>query len=290
MMIIDYRNKLVLALPLALSLMVSNAFAAEEPSSQLASAEQLTAPPERANQASSFTGFSTWDIQGLYGSNFREPGVGDVAKWTATLENSSAWSWGSSYFFLDYLHSNSAGYNNATEFYGEWYPSASITRITGKSRRLPFLRDVLVTLGFNAGADTNGAAPLVVLPGLTFDLKVPWFQFFSIGTYAYIDRGRMNGQSNGSNTSTYQITPAWSLPFQIGCARFRFDGFVDFIGAHAQSASQIVSQPTIKLDIGSFSGHPDRLLAGVEWAYWKNKYGISGFNQTTPQFVVMWVF
>lgn len=145
-------------------------------------------------------------------------------------------------------------------------------------------------MGFNAGAKSSGAAPLVILPGLTFDLKLPIFQFFSLGAYAYIDRGRFNGQGNGCNTTTYQITPSWSLPFKIRSASFRFDGFVDYIGSHGECAHQIVSQPTIKLDLGNFNGKPDRFYAGVEWGYWRNKYGISGLNQTAPQGVVMWVF
>jgi nucleoside-specific outer membrane channel protein Tsx len=248
------------------------------------------APPERAEQAPSPQGFSTWDVQLLYGSRFREPGVDqDVPKWTVTLENSSAWSWGSSYFFIDYLRSDSAD-QNATEFYGEWYPSASIGRMSGRDLSLGPLRDVSITMGFNAGSKSTGASPLVFLPGLTFDFKIPGFQFFSLGTFAYIDRGRFDGQDNGCNATTYQITPSWSLPFALGPARFRFDGFIDFIGSHGQCASQIVSQPTIKIDLGSFGGKPDRLFAGVEWAYWRNKYGISGFNQTAPQAVLMWVF
>lgn len=249
-----------------------------------------TPPPERANQAATFEGFSTWDIQALYGTTFREPGVHDVKKGTATLENSSAWSWGSSYFFIDYLRSDSAD-QNASEFYGEWYPSASISRMFGRdySQRL-LLRDVLITTGFNMGSKSTGAAPFVFLPGLTFDLKFPLFQFFSLGTYAYIDKGRMNGQGNGCNSTTYQITPSWSLPFGFGSAKFRFDGFIDYIGSHGQCAHQVVSQPTIKLDLGNFRGKPERLLAGVEWAYWRNKYGISGLNQTATQGVLMWVF
>lgn len=261
----------------------------QTPDANVAQALQPVPPPSRANQAASFKGFSTWDIQGLYGTEFREPGTGDIPKWTATLENSSAWSWGSSYFFLDYLRSNSSADSSATEFYGEWYPSVSVTRVTGKSRRLPFLNDVLLTMGFNAGTNSTGASPFVLLPGITFDIKIPWFQFLSVGAYAYIDRGRVSGLSNGCNTSTYQVTPSWSLPFSIGAARFRFDGFVDFIGAHGQCANQIVSQPTVKLDLGNFRGVPDKVFAGVEWSYWKNKYGISGLNQTAPQAVVMWV-
>lgn len=252
-----------------------------------AQTETTPPPPERANQASSFHPFSTWDIQGLYGTTFREPGVSDVAKGTATLENSSAWSWGSSYFFLDYLRSDSQD-QNATEMYGEWYPSVSLNRAFGRdySHRL-IMRDVLITMGVNAGTKSTGAAPLVFLPGLTFDLKLPFFQFFSVGAYSYIDRGRINGQSNGCNTSTYQITPSWSLPFALGRASFRFDGFVDYIGSHGQCSYQVVSQPTIKLDLGNFKGVPNKLFAGVEWSYWRNKYGISGLNQTAPQFVMM---
>jgi nucleoside-specific outer membrane channel protein Tsx len=247
-------------------------------------------PPERAEQAPAPQGFSTWDIQTLYGSRFREPGVDeDVAKWTVTLENSAAWSWGSSYFFVDRLQSDSADHN-ASEIYGEWYPSASIGKLSGKDLSVGPLRDVSATMGINAGTKSTGASPLVFLPGFTFDLKVPGFQFFSLGTYAYVDRGRINGQDNGCNTTTYQITPSWSLPFALGAARFRFDGFIDFIGSHGACSSQILSQPTLKLDLGSFGGKPDRLFAGVELGYWRNKFGISGLNETVPQAVVMWVF
>jgi nucleoside-specific outer membrane channel protein Tsx len=145
-------------------------------------------------------------------------------------------------------------------------------------------------MGINAGSKSTGAAPFVYLPGLTLDIKVPGFQFFSLGMYAYIDRGRFGGQDNGCNATTYQITPSWSLPFAIAAARLRFDGFIDFIGSHGGCASQTLSQPTIKVDLGSFGGKPNRLFAGIEWVYWRNKFGISGFSQSAPQALVMWVF
>lgn len=250
-----------------------------------------SAPPERANQGSSFKGFSSWDIQALYGSSFREPGVHkDIGKGTLTLENSAAWSWGSSYFFGDFLRSDSRD-QNASEFYGEWYPSASVSRIFCRDFSYrPILKDILFTMGFNAGTKSTGATPLAFLPGITFDLKIPKFQFFSLGAYAYIDRGKINGAGNGCNTTTYQITPSWSLPFAFSRARFRFDGFADYIGSHGSCAYQIVSQPTVKIDLGNFNSKPDRLLAGIEWSYWRNKYGISGLSQTAPQAVLMWVF
>ena len=248
-------------------------------------------PPERADQEASDKGFSTWDVQYLYGGNFREPGFdNDITKTTITLENSSGWSWGSSYFFIDYLRSN-GDENHATEFYSEWYPSLSIGKVFGQNYIHCPLKDMLITMGFNAGTKSTGASPLVFLPGVTFDLNLPWFQFFSVGTYAYIDDGRINGEDNGSNATTYQITPSWSLPFNLGFLRFRFDGYIDFIGEHGESSSQILTQPTLKLDLGgTFCNKPNKLLAGVEWIYWKNKYGIEDLDQTATQAVVMWVF
>jgi hypothetical protein len=75
--------------------------------------EKNPPPPERAAQEASAKGFSTWDLQALYGRRFREPFVeDDVEKLTLTLENSSGWSWGSSYFFIDYLKSDVLGLIN----------------------------------------------------------------------------------------------------------------------------------------------------------------------------------
>lgn len=283
------RNSRISRISRIATLLISSCFAQNALALETSSAA-APSPPERANQEASFKGFSTWDIQALYGTKFREPGVNHgVKKGTVTLENSAAWSWGSSYFFVDYLRSNSAD-QDATEIYGEWYPSVSTSRVTGYNYCVPLLKDILITLGFNAGTKSTGASPLVILPGFTFDLDIPKFQFFSLGIYAYIDEGRIHGDQNGSNKTTYQITPSWSLPFKLGCFSFRFDGFIDFIGNHGQSTHQIVAQPTIKLDLGNFWCEPNRLFAGVEWAYWRNKYGIKGLHQTGPQAVVMWVF
>lgn len=279
----DLRNKITtIASLLVISFVTQGVFAADKPA----------APPERADQEASSPGFSTWDIQALYGGDFREPGVHDVEKVTATLENTSGWSWGSSYFFIDYLRSGPSD-QNATEFYGEWYPSVSLGKMFKKDQDSSFFifKDLLVTTGVNAGAKTTGAAPLVFLPGFTFDLKLPLFQFFSLGVFAYIDQGRINGVNNGCNSTTYQIGPSWSLPIKLGRLSFRFDGFIDFIGKHGQCVSQVVAQPTIKLDLGDLLGNkPNRLYTGVEVSYWKNKYGISGLNQTATQGLLMWTF
>ena len=49
-------------------------------------------------------GFSSSNVQILYGWTFKEPGLSqDIPKNIFTFENTAAWSWGSSYLFVDIL-------------------------------------------------------------------------------------------------------------------------------------------------------------------------------------------
>ena len=236
-------------------------------------------------------GFSASNVQVLYGWNFQEPGVSDdVPKSIFTFENTAAWSWGSSYLFVDVLRSWSDADANAKEVYAEWFPSLSLRKLAGKTPGERFIRDVSATLGINTGIRSTGPAPFVLLPGVTFDLNVPGFNFVSLGAFAYVDRGQFQGQPTGCHGTTYQLTPAWSLPFVLGRVGFRFDGFVDFIGSHADCEAMIISQPQLKLDLSSLWDNPGRLYLGAEFAYWHNKYGIADLEDKVLQPLLVWTF
>ena len=247
---------------------------------------------EPDNTGANGGGYSNWNVQFLHGSHFQEPfNPANVHKDIITIENSSAWSWGSSYFFIDTLYSsenelNVDGYEvSAWEGYAEWYPSASISKMTGADLSVGILNDVSLTMGINAGRKSTGSDPLVYLPGLTFDLKLPGFAFFSLGTYAYIDQGQVNnGDSNDCHSSGAQVTPSWLVPFSIGDADFQFGGFIDFITAHGHCESQVVSQPQLTMDVGKMLGAtPGKFYAGVEYQYWNNKFGFEGMDEHFPQ-------
>jgi nucleoside-specific outer membrane channel protein Tsx len=235
--------------------------------------------------------FSASDVQILYGNTFHEPDTsGNVPKNTFTFENSANWGWGSSYLFVDILRSWSDGDENAKEVYGEWYPTFSLRHLFGKSAGTGFFRDVGFTLGLNSGVRTTGTAPFVILPGATLDLKAPGFKFFTLGVFAYIDRGRFDGQPTDCHATTFQITPSWSLPIRAGPVAFSFDGFVDFIGSHANCEAVVMSQPQLKIDLSNFWHHPGRMYAGVEFDYWHNKYGIDGLQDTVWNPIVIFTF
>lgn len=249
--------------------------------------------------AAAGSGYSNWDIQFLYGTEFQEPfNSADVHKDIMTIENSSAWSWGSSYFFIDTLYSTENDLNAdgnevyAWEGYAEWYPSASLSKITSTDLSAGILNDVSLTTGLNIGRKSTGSNPLVYLPGVTFDLKLPGFAFFTLGTYAYIDRGEVNnGDSNGCHNTGTQVTPSWLVPFSIGSADFQFSGFIDFISSHGDCDAQIVSQPQLTFDVGKAMGmKPGKFYAGIEYQYWDNKFGFDGLDEHFPQALAIYRF
>lgn len=235
-------------------------------------------------------GFSTSRVAVRYGWNFTEPGIDtDVPKNIFTFDNSAAGRWWSSYLFVDVLRSWSDADANAKEVYGEWYPSLSLRAVAGKERSKGLLRDVGLTVGLNTGVRSTGPSPFAVLPGLTFEFNLPGFTFFSVGTFAYIDRGRFQGQPTDCTATTWQITPSWSLPFSIGAAKFTTEGFVDFLGRHANCEPWLLTYPRLTMDLSRLWRKPGTIYVGVDVGYWRNKYGISGLKDALLLPVFVWV-
>jgi len=240
--------------------------------------------------------WSDTEFQFLYGTNFHQPFIpGDVTKSIITLQNASGFKYGRSFFFVDFLRSNAAG-NNAGEVYGEWYPTFSLSKMTGQKVSAGIIKDVGITLGLNYGADNGGPNPRVFLPGITLDFDVPGFVFFNVDFLAFIDHGNFkipNGPTVaacGGYASTYQITPSWFAPFEIAGQKFEFSGFWDFIGSHGTCVSQNLTQTQLRWDVGANFGAPKTAYIGVEYQYWHNKYGFQGVQDNLPQFLFVWKF
>ena len=235
-------------------------------------------------------GFVISSLNARYGANFQEPGIAeDVPKNVFTFENTAAGRWWSSYLFVDVLRSWSDADANAKEVYGEWYPSLSLRTLSGREVSRGFIRDVSLTIGLNTGVRSTGPSPFAVLPGATVALNVPGFAFVSVGAFAYIDRGRFQGQPSDCQATTYQITPSWSLPFTVGAAKLKLDGFVDFIGKHANCEAMVLTEPRLTLDLSGLWDKPGHLYAGVDFLYWRNKYGIKDLEDKVLLPVVVWV-
>lgn len=85
-------------------------------------------------------------------------------------------------------------------------------------------------------------------------------------TFFFVDRYQVHGSSDSADN--------WGAPFEVGQARFLFDGYIDYAsGVSGGQSADLHINPQFKLDLGHFAGETGVLYAGIEYSYWRNKYG-----------------
>ena len=180
-----------------------------------------------------------------------------------------------------YHHSKSEG-GVDLEAYGEWYSFLSLKKTSGLEVPLPGIRDIGVSLGVNAGSKPARDPFKAWLGGVRIDLDAPGFEYMQLSFHAY-----KNDNEPGTGL---QITPVWSIPFNLGDFRFKFRGFMDISSGETAPGWHLLAQPQLLFDVGALQGKRDKLMLGVEWWYWKNKYGIEGQDESAPQAEVIYYF
>lgn len=232
--------------------------------------------------AASASDWSVTDVQILYGSGyeFGSNGPGNTNISTLTIQHASGWKYGDNYAYFD-MRKESNG-NGNTDIFGEYSPRLSLGKISGSDLSFGFIKDVLISGGVDMG--TNFFATKY---GIGLDLAIPGFDWFRLDTHVYdISKG-----GSGTQKASYQITPAWSMTFDIGKAKFDFTGFIDFTGpSGGNSKFQILAQPQLRLDVGNFFEVPGSLYVGIEVQIYDNKFGVEGVNETIPQFLMVYKF
>lgn len=217
------------------------------------------------------------NIQYLYGNGYL---LGSKTRDIITLEHADSWKYGQNYLFVDTINHRDPHDLVSAEAYGEAYSYFSASKITGKSAQFGPIKDVGLTLGFNAGSEPSDQPFRAYLAGLSTQFDWPIFQFLQIDFLAYKNE-RLSGYA-------FQITPSWEYPFTLAGCDFRFRGFMDFITENGVgSAATLLAQPQLLLDVGQFVGHKNHFLLGTEYQYWQNKFGLYGQNESLAQAVFM---
>lgn len=234
--------------------------------------------------------FSDTQLIQRSGWHFEEPGLaGTDPRHMLTFQHFDAWAYGRNYFFFDVtLPWGRAG--NVAEVYGEAYASLSLGAVLGRPLAAAIVRDVLVTVGLNAGAASNGAAPLAILPGLSLDLALPGFTVAAIDVLAFVDRGRFADADNGCHGVAVDVTASWQRPWRVGAVAGTVEGYAELTTRHGQCATQLLTQPQLRLDLGRLLGRPHRLFVGFELQIWLAKYGIAGLDEYGSRTLVAWRF
>lgn len=221
------------------------------------------------------TNWSSTNFQYHYGTEYE---LGDEKRSLITLEHANGWKYGDNFFFVDIVNPNRNGEATSTNLYAEIAPRLSVGKISGADLSFGIVSDVLVATTLETG---NGFRNY--LYGLGVNLNLPGFKFFEVNWY-------IRDEAVFNTNSGQQITLAWAMPFSIGRAQFSFEGFFDYAWDLAPSEDNIVSQPRLLLDVGSFWGSPGSLQAGIEYQIWRNKFGIDGVDEDFPELMVKWIF
>lgn len=220
--------------------------------------------------------FSTTNIQYLYGTKYE---LGDETRSIITLEHVNAWKYGDNFFFVDITNPNRTGENTGTEFYGEISPRLSLSALSGKQLSAGIVKDVLITTTMEVG--DAGAGFHNYLYGVAVDLNI-----LPVAQINYYVRNEINSTTELGS----QITLVWLAPFSLGAVDVSFEGFFDYAWGNDPSEDNIVAGPRLLMDVGKFFGAPQTLQAGIEYQYWKNKFGIKDVNENVPQAMVKWIW
>ena len=208
-----------------------------------------------------------------------------------TIQRASGWQFGDSFFFVDYLDDGGEDGFNDREFYAEWYPTLSLGKLSGRQLRLGPMADLSLVAGINAGGDGK---VVKYLPGLRASWEVPGFLFLNTDATAYIDDNA--GLAAGGPPATgnsLMLDVSWALPLEVGGQSLAIAGHAEYVGGSTDELDGavrgwILAQPQFTWDMGrTLLGTPGRLLAGIEYQYWRNKLGTDG-QESTAQLLLVW--
>ena len=220
-------------------------------------------------------------ISYLYGHGYK---VDPSIQQTLTFEHASGWAFGDLFAFVDVTKYNTKATNGAGDghtFYGEISPRFSLGKISGYDLSFGPIKDVLIATTYEHGEDDVDA----YLIGPAIDLAIPGFDYFQLNTYLRTTDG------NRAGSNTWQITPVWSYTIAVGKSDILIDGFMDWVvdndaNRHGEYHANLHFNPQIKYDLGkALSWGEKQLYVGIEYDYWKNKYGIKDGGYVSENFV-----
>jgi len=244
-------------------------------------------PLGAADWSDTFLGYRTSD-------QYREPGIdGTIKKDILQLNHVSGWTYGTNFFNVDMLMSDKGdpaanGKSGANEVYVVYRTALSLGKLTGKNLGFGPVRDVSFTAGFDFNAKDNAFASkkrfLVFGPTLNFKAGSGFFDLGLWGCHEQNYNGIV-GKSVDFKT-TYLISAAWGLPFQVGTVGAEFKGYANYVGAKgkdgfgAETRPETLANLSLLVDISPVFGTKKKVYAGLGFEYWNNKFG--GQNSDAP--------
>lgn len=225
-----------------------------------------------ASSASAEQIWSDFSVSALTGSDYLNPFTETEDDSNVfTFEHASGHSWGGTFFFIDRL-------SNPNDTYGEFSINPDFYKGDG------FIKNAFVAtqIEFGSGASNFNN----YLYGAGINLNIPGSSYFNI-TYYRRSQDDLGIEREDNN----QLTVTWR--FDKG--NFRIDGFLDIVDSadtlYGESEAGFNFTPQIKYNIAPVLGlKGGRLDVGIEYVYWKNKFGVDGQTESNPNLLAKWHF
>ena len=214
--------------------------------------------------------WSSTKVEGLYGYDYkRGPRFSEVNEGILTLANASGFDWGDTFVFIDTTNVDDVDGTGGAhmEFSGRY----NFHKGTKDGAIKGFFGIVQADITSN-----RFTQKITKMAGLSVDWNMPGMRFFKTHLQ-YRDDPTLDGTS-------VQFNLVWNKGFKIGEQDFSFEGFLDYTTSEGTTVSNTLAQPQLLW-------HANKSLAiGIEYQYWKNRLGVDGINESSPQVMVRWTF
>jgi nucleoside-specific outer membrane channel protein Tsx len=245
-----------------------------------------------AGTAAHAADWSDTSIGWRYGTKFGEPFITqDIKKNIFNLTHASGYKYGTNYFNVDLLLSDSndpagaGSTNGAQEVYIVYRHTLDLEKVSGTSFKYGIVRGLGVTAGFDANtkndAGYNSKKRMLVLgPTVMFD--VPGFLNASLLALWESNAPYNTYTQTSTPRYTYDTHPAlglvWAIP--LGSLPFVFEGYANFIASKGKDEFGNQTKPETNIDMqvmydlsGAVGAGKNTFRVGFEYQYWKNKFG-----------------
>jgi hypothetical protein len=246
-----------------------------------------------ASVASQAADWSDTSLGYRFGNKYAEPfNPNDIKKNIVNLTHASGYKYGSNFFNVDLLLSDSkdpaaaGSTNGAQEVYIVYRNTIDLAKVGGPAIKFPGVRGSGVTLGFDANTKDDAgynSKKRMLVAGPTLFVDVPGFLNVSVlflresnaphSTFTNVDTPRYSYKTHA------MLTAAWGIPLS-STVPVSFEGFMNYIGSKGANEFGGATKPEtnidaqVMLDVGALAGGAKGTFkVGVEYQYWKNKFG-----------------
>ena len=245
----------------------------------------LVAPAQAADWSDTSIG-----IRG--GSKYAEPFNGkDITKTIVNLNHASGYKYGSNFFNADFLLSDkidTAGNdstNGAQEVYVVYRHTLDLEKVSGTAFKFGPVRGLGATAGFDFNTKTDAgynSKKRMLVAGPTLMMDVPGF--LNVSLLALWESNAPFNTFTGVSTPRYSydthpmLSASWGIPLGKDTG-FSFEGFANIIASKGKNesggatAAETNIDAQVMYDMAALTGSKGKLKVGLEYQYWKNKFG-----------------